>query len=319
MIKYKSEIFSWDKDMKKYILLLLSVMICVFALSTCTENIENEDPTHGFIPEYTQTELESVVLDSDTDTTLDDSMNNEEEINSESSSVSQEENSDDVNEDTLLPSQSSSETGDATSQEESNQNNSETTEKIHVDTLDENGYCDICGEKIEEIESQSSNEDVDNEEESNTEETNSALFNKFYDSNFDLTLTTHSNGSKMTEKSDTYTAGIYELKFYNYTNVYKNARDAKGNPALKVGNTTYLGSFEFNVPSEIQIVILEIAKYKDHASSVLINGREYTLTKNSNDGEYDRIIIDCTSNKVVTFTTTNEGKTCMIRSIAFIK
>ena len=52
---------------------------------------------------------------------------------------------------------------------------------------------------------------------------------------------------------------------------------------------------------------------------VIINGREYILTKASNNGEYDEIIIDTSNVKKITVSTTKDHTMCMIRSIEFIK
>ena len=287
--------------MLKYFTICFSVIILLLFLAACTG--KTESPNQNFIPEYTETASESDKVTSDTNAVIDEY----EQLESDTLHEATDESSiEDFSE-------------EITDAVESAETDSEETESPHVDTLDENGYCDICGVKIEESATETVKDSEEKEEDSNAEPSSSALFNKFYDNNFDLSATSHSNGSKITEKSDTYTAGDYELRFLNYVNLYKNARDAKGNPALKVGNTTDVGSFEISVPNEISIVIFEIAKYKDHTSCVIINGREYTLTKNSNDGEYERIIVDATTSKSITFATSDEGKICMIRSIEFIK
>ena len=186
------------------------------------------------------------------------------------------------------------------------------TKSIHVDVRDENGYCDNCGVKIEDNSSSNSSGNV-------SSGSTVALFNQFYDSGFDTTKSDHSDGGAMTEKSDTYTNNGYELKFLNYSNLYKNARDAKGNPALKLGKKSAIGSFEICVPDSVNRVVLKIAKYKDQASAVIVNGVEYTLTKNSNDGQYDEIIVDTSKCKTIVVSSSETYKVCMIRSIEFIK
>lgn len=297
--------------MIKNVTICLSVIILMLFVTACTDKREPTNP--NFIPEYTESVNESDSISSDTNTHVYES----EKIESNTQIESIEESDFDAIE--LTSEDLTTEATESASTTESTQTNTEGTECPHVDTLDENGYCDICGEKIEEIETDPENNSEEKEEDFNEEYNSSILFNEFYDSNFDLTALSHSNGSKMTEKSDTYTQEEYELKFLNYKNVYKNARDAMGNPALKVGNTTDVGSFEINLPNEISIVVFEIAKYKDHTSTVFINGREYSLTKNSNDGEYERIIVDATKVKTITFTTADEGKICMVRAIEYIK
>ena len=123
----------------------------------------------------------------------------------------------------------------------------------------------------------------------------------------------------MTEKTDTYSCGGYELKFLNYVNVYKNARDAKGNSALKIGKGDAIGSFELRVPNDIEIVVINVAKYKNLDTVITVNNREHTLTKSSDNGEYDIIVIDVSTTKTIVFSTTDAGMRCMLRSIEFVK
>lgn len=180
---------------------------------------------------------------------------------------------------------------------------------IHID-VDENDHCDICGIDLT----------VEDNNSSSSEIYQSILFGKFYDANFDLEKKTHSNGSKMEiNKSDKYQSDGYELHFVNFSNVYKNARDAQGNPALKLGKTSEVASFEFTVPNDIKVVVIKVAKYCGINSVVEVNNREYVLQKSSDDGEYDSIIIDTSKNKTIIFSTTEAGPRCMIRSIEFVK
>ncbi len=196
---------------------------------------------------------------------------------------------------------------------ESEYNSESNTEKepecIHVD-VDENYHCDICGIDIT----------AEDDDSSTSEIYQSILFGKFYDANFDLEKKTHSNGSKMEiNKSDKYQSDGYELHFVNFSNVYKNARDAQGNPTLKLGKTSEVASFEFTVPNDIKVVVIKVAKYCGINSVVEVNNREYVLTRSSDDGEYDSIIIDTSKNKTIIFSTTEAGPRCMIRSIEFVK
>ena len=188
---------------------------------------------------------------------------------------------------------------------------------IHKD-VDENNYCDICGTQIvvETEESSSANE-----EQGSTEENidGRIIFDEFHDKNYTAGLQSHSNGGLMTEKTDTYSCGGYELKFLNYVNVYKNARDAKGNSALKIGKGDAIGSFELHVPNDIEIVVINVAKYKNLDTVIKVNNREHTLTKSSDNGEYDIIVIDVSTTKTIVFSTTDAGMRCMLRSIEFVK
>ena len=50
---------------------------------------------------------------------------------------------------------------------------------------------------------------------------------------------------------------------------------------------------------------------------VKINGTQYTLTKSSNDGQYETISVDTSVNKTVTVETTSGGTRAMINTITF--
>ena len=41
------------------------------------------------------------------------------------------------------------------------------------------------------------------------------------------------------------------------------------------------------------------AKYKSNTTKVAVNSTNYTLTKNSNNGEYDQLTVDTSSTKTV--------------------
>ena len=121
----------------------------------------------------------------------------------------------------------------------------------------------------------------------------------------------------MKDSSASYTENGYTLKFTSFSKVYVKAKDAVGTSVLKIGTSSVVGSFEFVVGDNVNSVLLKIAKYKDHDTVININGTEYTLTKNSNDGEYDIITIDTSTNKKITFESVKTGKRCMIDSIEF--
>ena len=285
--------------MKRYIALLTTIMLILLCTS-CSDDFPSQGNGESAEGNNIITETQE---DTETESKTDaDSTDSESDSETEGESISDNEIDNETDSDSATESEIESDSAETES----------VTASPHVD-FDENDYCDKCGEKID---TDTENDGADNVE---TPVASSALFDKFYDSSFDLTATNHSNGGKMTEKSDTYTNAGYELKFTNYTNVYKNARDAKGNPALKLGKTTEKGSFEVKIPDDITKVVLKIAKYKDHDSAVIINGKEYTLAKNSNDGEYDEIIVDTSETKMIIVSTTEACKICMIRSIEFIK
>ena len=311
--------------MKRRLISTIMILVCMLVCVACNENNDKNEYTY---PEY-QLKEESTVADT---------VEEEQLQTTEPADLLETES---FETDTT---EASNDSLDSTSEETGTESETEThivldtqeretftdyieieTASKHIDSKDENGYCDICGEKIEadtadEIETVETIESIEETSEEITEETisaDSALFDKFYDSNFDTSGTAHSNGGKMTEKSDTYNAGVYQLKFLNYVNLYKNARDAKGNPALKLGKSDAVGYFEIIIPENVSSVIFKVAKYKEQDSSVRINGVEYKLTKNSNDGVYDEIIIDTSETKKIMVSTTEANKICMIRSIEF--
>lgn len=298
--------------MKKIIAAILIIALCTIILAACNkeEYYEYDYPDHW--SEDTNAESLTENTTSEGPPTL--------PVESESRSEASVETTLDLqpaeteNYETVTDQITETETRTETNTEHNSEANTETepnTEPApqHVD-YDENNYCDKCGELIESTESNTEFEETNE---------HGALFDKFYDKNYDIKATGHSNGSKMTDSCNSYTSGEYELVFQNYSNLYKNARDEKGNSALKVGTTSAVGSFELNIPEDILIVVIRVAKYKDKDSVVLINNVEHVLTKNSNNGEYDMIIIDATKNKTVSVSTTEEYKICMIRSIEFVK
>ena len=280
--------------MRKLFAVAILISFCLSVLSACANNSEDRILIY---PEYVSeensvSETGNSIADSSGSTQIETETKTEFESDYESYS-------EEIN--TEIPTEVELTTEISTDE-------SETASK-HVD-IDENFYCDVCGTRLE---------PTGTEDETNLIQENKVLFDKFYDSSFDLSKTEHSNGSKMTDESDAFQSGDTILQFLNYTNLYKNARDAMGNPALKLGKSDALGSFEITIPENVSIVVLKIAKYKDHDSTVIINGREYTLIKESNNGEYDEIIIDTANVKRITVSTTKSHTMCMIRSIEFIK
>lgn len=127
---------------------------------------------------------------------------------------------------------------------------------------------------------------------------------------------THSDGSGM-EASASYTDGNYTLNITDAVKVYKNARDAKGNSCIKLGSSSAIGEFKFTVASDVTQVIIYVAKYKNNASTVSINGTEYSISASSNDGNYTAITVDTLSNKTVSFATVASHYRCMINTIEF--
>jgi hypothetical protein len=114
-----------------------------------------------------------------------------------------------------------------------------------------------------------------------------------------------------------FTSGSYTLQFDSVAKAYKDAYDAKGNSCIKLGTSKAAGSLTFTVPSDVNTVVIYVAKYKANATKIKVNGQEHSLTKNSNDGQYDVITVDTSSTKTVTIETVSGGLRCMINTIEF--
>ena len=126
----------------------------------------------------------------------------------------------------------------------------------------------------------------------------------------------HADGSDATTYSET--VGGYTLNITGGTKMYTGARDAKGNSAIKLGASSATGTFSFNVPDDVNSVVISIAQYKANATVVTVNGKQYTITTASNNGAYTDITVDTTTQKTVTVATTSSGKRAMINSITFV-
>ena len=117
--------------------------------------------------------------------------------------------------------------------------------------------------------------------------------------------------------SKTYTSGAYTLNLTSLNKVYGPAYDAKGNSCIKLGTSSVVGSFSFTVPEDVTEVTIYVAKYKSNTTKITVNGTAYTLTKNSNDGAYDAIVVDTTTTKTISFATVTGGVRAMINTIEF--
>ncbi|MBR2320180.1 MAG: hypothetical protein IKA50_05305, partial [Clostridia bacterium] len=127
---------------------------------------------------------------------------------------------------------------------------------------------------------------------------------------------THADGNKYTTYTET--VGDYTLTLDSLNNVYGPARDAKGNGCIKLGASSKAGGFSFTVPADVTSVIIAVGKYKANTTKLNINGTAYTLSNASNDGAYDEIVIDTTSNKTITLTTVSGGYRAMVNSITYV-
>ena len=124
------------------------------------------------------------------------------------------------------------------------------------------------------------------------------------------------DGSSITTYTETNNG--YTLSLSNLTKVYGGAYDALGNGCLKVGTSSLVGTFSFNVPSNIQEVIICVAGYKNNKASISINGGStQTISTLSSSGAYTNVIIETSSNKTIVFATTADYYRCKIDAIAF--
>ena len=128
----------------------------------------------------------------------------------------------------------------------------------------------------------------------------------------------HKDGSSA-QSTYSENVGGYTLSITGGNKMYPSSYDAKGNSCLKFGTSSAVGSMTFTVPENVTEVVIYVAKYKSNTTKVSVNGTTYTLTKNSNNGEYDAIVVDTSSTKTVTFTTVKGGYRCMINTIEFKK
>lgn len=127
----------------------------------------------------------------------------------------------------------------------------------------------------------------------------------------------HYDGTEISA-GETYTSGNYTLIVDNCSKVYDGARDAKGNSCLKFGTSSVVGTLQFTVPEAVTSIVIYVAKYKSNTTKVSINDTTYTLTQNSNDGKYDELTIDTSSNKTVKIATVSGNARCMLNQIDYV-
>ena len=126
---------------------------------------------------------------------------------------------------------------------------------------------------------------------------------------------THADGSSSASYNQTVDG--YKLAISGGTNMYTGARDAKGNGCIKFGTSSKAGSCTITVPEDVQSIVIHVAAYKAKTATVTINGKATTLTKKSDNGEYDAITVDTSSTKTVSFSVTS-GYRAMLNAIDFI-
>ena len=150
---------------------------------------------------------------------------------------------------------------------------------------------------------------------SDTEEsTPVAPFQHTFDLGENATEEKHVDGTALAETFE-LTSGENTLTVTNATKVYGPAFDAKGNSVIKFGTGSATGSITLTVGEDVDYVIFYVAQYKSNATVVDVNGTTYTIETASNNGEYTEIKVDTTTNKTVVFSTTADGKRCMLNTI----
>ena len=129
----------------------------------------------------------------------------------------------------------------------------------------------------------------------------------------------HVDGTTIGTDAKTYTSGSYTLTIAaGAEKVYDGAMDAKGNSCLKLGTGSAVSSFSFTVNDDVKTVVIRIAGYKAKTSKVIINdGEEKTLANKSDDGVYEDIIVDTTTNKTVKIATVSGATRAMINAIIY--
>lgn len=127
----------------------------------------------------------------------------------------------------------------------------------------------------------------------------------------------HNDGSDMASGT-TFTSGAYTLTFTNCSKAYKGARDKTGISCIKLGTSSVVGTVTFEVPSNVNAVIINAAKYKAKNTTIDVNGTQTTINTSSDNGEYTEVVVDTSTNKTVTITTVKGKTRVMIDSIIFV-
>ena len=109
----------------------------------------------------------------------------------------------------------------------------------------------------------------------------------------------------------------YTLSITGGSKMYPGSKDATGNGALKFGSSSAAGKFTLSVPEDVTKVIIYVAGYKTSTAKITVNGKSYTITTLSNNGDYTAIEVDTSTTKTVTFTTVSGGYRCMVNTIEF--
>jgi hypothetical protein len=134
--------------------------------------------------------------------------------------------------------------------------------------------------------------------------------------------TGHKDGQKIENGVYTDTIDGITLDLSSVSNSYANEFDAKGNCGFRIGSKSSVGKFTINLPENVTRVIIYAAQYKNNASTLKITvggeAKEYSLTRMSNDGRYEAIVIDITGGGEIKVETVSGSSRVMITSIELI-
>ena len=135
------------------------------------------------------------------------------------------------------------------------------------------------------------------------------------------TAGTHADGNDIGTSKE-YISGNYTLVLTNALKAFDGGFDKAGNSILKFGTSSVAGTVTFVVPDEVTSVVVYAARYKAYADNniIVVNGTEYTLSKNSDDGQYEAITIDTTTNKTVTIASSTSATKprCVVNTIVWV-
>ena len=112
------------------------------------------------------------------------------------------------------------------------------------------------------------------------------------------------------------TVNGYKLSITAGNYMYPGARDAKGNSCIKFGTGSKAGSCTITVPDDVTSITIYVAAYKAKTATVKINNATTSLTKKSDNGEYDAITVDTSATKTVSFSVSS-GYRAMLNTIVF--
>ena len=130
----------------------------------------------------------------------------------------------------------------------------------------------------------------------------------------DSTKAETDSSTALTEYSET--SNNYTLDLYDLSKVYS-GYDGSGNGCLKLGTASIIGTFSFNVPDDIDQVLILVTGYKSNASTVSINGSTKTLSTSSTDSAYTNYTVSTTTTKTISVATTSSGYRCKVNTIVF--